>query len=145
MSDIPVVSVVLTEEFVKENTQVVKPVRKPQPAPEPVFRKVWDNYRKIGEVQKNETNKYYVGAGIKDGVKYLHIHEFYYRKRTGDWMPGRTGISIPIAMPIENAIKILTPLEDLLKVIDETTKALATMELADPEHEVYIQLKMKGK
>lgn len=109
------------------------------------MKRIWDNYKVIGEVQKSGSIKFVVAAAIRDGVKYINIREFYIRKRDNVWMPGRDGITIPIAVPIESGKKIITPGKALTDLIDETVVALSTMELLDEANAVYTQKKEKAK
>lgn len=104
-------------------------------------KRLWDNYAIIGEVRKNNKIKFVVGAGIRDGVRYINIREFYIRKRDEVWSPGRDGITIPLLIPVEGATTILTPYKELLKVLEETVEALEVMALADDEGAVYLEPK----
>lgn len=130
MSEMPVVKVTLTQEQAKECNQS--------------FKRLWDNYAIIGEVRKNNKIKFVIGAGIRDGVRYINIREFYIRKKDGVWKPGRDGITIPLMVPVDDATQILKPYEELMKVLKETVEALGVMELSDVNNAVYMPLKEKN-
>lgn len=100
-------------------------------------KRIWDNYAVIGDVQKSTKIKLVVGAGIRDGVRYINIREFYLRKRDGIWKPSKDGITLPIRMPIERGTKVIEPFDDFIKLLYETKEALEIMELSDKEHAVY--------
>ena len=44
-------------------------------------KRIWDNFKEIGEVRKSDSIKFVIAAAIRDGVKYINIREFYKRKR----------------------------------------------------------------
>lgn len=104
-------------------------------------KKLWDNYKEVGYVQKSEKIRLVLGAGIRDGVRYINIREFYLRKRDGIWKPGKDGITIPLKLPIKEATEILTPYTKLLEVLAITVETLESMELEDENNAVYA----KGK
>jgi hypothetical protein len=117
------------------NVKIVGEVEKP--------KRLWDNYTVIGEVRKSDGIKFVVGAGIRDGVKYINVREFYLRKRDGIWNPGRDGITIPINVPIERGTKVIAPYIELIELFAETADALATMPLYDENNAVYAPRKVK--
>ena len=104
-------------------------------------KRIWDNYAVIGEVQKSDRIKFVIGAGVRDGVKYINIREFYLRVRDSIWKPGRDGITIPLQIPIEKGTKIITPYTEVLNVLRETVEALEVMELADEDNAIYAERK----
>ena len=106
-------------------------------------KRIWDNFKEIGEVRKSDSIKFVIAAAIRDGVKYINIREFYKRKRDNVWMPGRDGITIPLVVPIEQGKARLTPYTEMTDVINKTAAELETMELLDEEHAVYIEKKEK--
>lgn len=108
-------------------------------------KRLWDNYRVIGEVQKSDNIKFVVAAGIRDGVRYINIREFYHRKRDGVWNPSKDGITIPIAVPINKGREIIRPYTELIKLIKATVVALAEMPLSDINNAVYVEKKVKEK
>lgn len=103
--------------------------------------RLWDNYTVIGEVQKTDQQKYVVGAGVRDGVRYINIREFYYRKRDGTWNHGKNGVAIPLRVPIEKGTKLITPYLELTELLSQAAEALETMPLSDPQNAVYIERK----
>lgn len=109
----------------------------------PEQKRIWDNYKVIGEVRKSDAIKFVVAAAIRDGVKYINIREFYKRKRDEVWMPGRDGITIPLVVPISKGTARLAPCSELTVLIAKTAAELDTMPLADEAHAVYIAKKEK--
>lgn len=118
-----------------QKATIVKEIEKP--------KRLWDNYQVTGEVQKSDSIKFVVGAGIRDGVKYINIREFYIRKRDGEWKPGRDGITIPLRVPVEKGTKIITPWAELAGLFLETADALEQMKLYDENNAVYAPRKVK--
>ena len=108
------------------------------------IKRLWDNYKVIGEVQKSDKIKQDVGAGIRDGARYLVIREFYYRKKDDSWQPGKDGITVPLELPINNGTERIEPYKHLSNLMDEAAAELRTMALSDKEHAVYMQVKPKG-
>ena len=106
-------------------------------------KRIWDNFKEIGEVRKSDSIKFVIAAAIRDGVKQINIRGFYKRKRDNVWMPGRDGITIPLVVPIEQGKARLTPYTEMIDVINKTAAELETMELLDEEHAVYIEKKEK--
>ena len=106
-------------------------------------KRIWDNFKEIGEVRKSDSIKFIIAAAIRDGVKYINIREFYKRKRDEVWMPGRDGITIPLVVPVNNGADRLTPYSEMAELISKAATELETMELADEEHAVYITKKEK--
>lgn len=104
-------------------------------------KRIWDNYAIIGEVQKSSKIKFVIAAGIRDGVRYINIREFYLRQRDGAWMPGRDGITVPLMIPINDATEIIKPFDEFVKTLYETKDALEIMELEDEENAVYMEAK----
>ena len=95
-------------------------------------KKIWDNYAELFEVQKSDRIKLVVAAGVRDGVKYINVREFYLKISEGVWKPGRDGITVPIKMPIEKGAKIIEPAEAFIEAIKMTVEHLVDMPLADP-------------
>lgn len=110
----------------------------------PTMKRVWDNYKEIGEVRKSGGKKFVVSAAIRDGVKYICIREFYKRQRDENWMPGRDGITIPLVVPINQGTERLNPYTEMIDLISKTAFALETMELADEANAVYVEKKEKN-
>lgn len=105
-------------------------------------KRLWDNYQVVGEVQKSDKIKFVVGAGIRDGVKYVNIREFYYTKRDSTWKPGRDGITIPLLVPIEKGTKLIKPFEGFIDILNKTVEVLSDMPLSDINNAVYIEKKV---
>ena len=106
-------------------------------------KRIWDNYKEIGEVQKSESIKFVIAAAIRDGVKYINIREFYKRKKDNVWMPGRDGITIPLVVPIKQGAERITPYSQMIEIIVKAVDELGTMPLADEANAVYITKKEK--
>jgi len=120
-------------------TKPVLPVKKKEPGK----KRIWDNYKEIGEVKKSDSIKFIVAAAIRDGVKYINIREFYIRKRDGVWRPGRDGITIPLVVPINKGKERLTPYSEMSELFVKAASELDVMDLADEEHAVYVIKKEK--
>lgn len=114
----------------------VAPIPTPRKPAGPKVRVVWDNYEEIGEVLKTESKKIVVGAGIKDGVHYINLREFYITKKEQIWKPSHYGITVPLLRPIEQGTKLLRPYEGLIELLVKTAEYLPTMELYDDEKKV---------
>ena len=111
---------------------------RPAPVPRvPKPKRVWDNYKVIGEVQKSDRIKYVVAAAVRDGVKYINIREFYLKKSEQVWKPSRDGITIPLAIPIEEGTKIIEPYWGLVDMITATMRYAKDMDLYDEANAVY--------
>ena len=134
MSDKPIVRVSLAN---------ATPVKKPKPD-KPKLKRLWDNYQVVGEVRKSDRIKFVIGAGIRDGVRYINIREFYLKKSDETWMPGRDGITIPLKVPVETGTKMLEPWADLAGLLLEAADTLAGMELYDEDNAVYIEKKERN-
>lgn len=101
-------------------------------------KRIWDNYKVIGEAQKSDSIKFVVAAGIRDGVRYINVREFYKRKKDNVWMPGRDGITIPLVSPIKEGTALITPYLAMTKLFEETSKELNVMPLSDEANAVYM-------
>lgn len=110
-------------------------------------KRVWDNYREIAEVRKNDRLKFVIAAGARNGYRCLCIREFYLRQRDGVWMPGRDAVVIPLTAPLNqnnlSKLEMIHPAEDLLAKMPEAIEYAKNMALADPEHEVWFTPKSK--
>lgn len=106
-------------------------------------KRLWDNYKVVGEVMKSDSIKIVVGAGIRDGVRYINLREFYIRKRDGVWNPGRDGLTIPLKVPVEKGTRIIEPYTTIIGLLADTADVLATMELMDENNAVYAPRKVK--
>lgn len=106
-------------------------------------KRLWDNYKVIGEVMKSDSIKIVVGAGIRDGVRYINLREFYMRKRDGVWNPGRDGLTIPLKVPVEKGTKIIEPYMTIIGLLADTADELMLMELFDEKNAVYAPRKVK--
>lgn len=67
-------------------------------------KKIWDNCKVIGEVNKSERTKLRVELTTRDGVKYINIREWYMTKKDLEWKPGISGFAIPLLLPIEGEL-----------------------------------------
>lgn len=110
---------------------------------EPKAKRIWDNFKEVGEVQKSGAIKFVVSAAIRDGVKYINIREFYKRKRDDVWMPGRDGITMPLVVPVNDGKERLMPYSEMSALLSKAASELDVMELADEANAVYIIKKEK--
>lgn len=108
-------------------------------------KRLWDNYMVIGEVQKSDKIKFVVGAGVRDGVRYFNIREFYYVKRDDEWKPGRDGITVPITVPIKKGTEFIGPFDNLIALLLESKSTLNSMPLSDINNAVYVDKKVRNK
>jgi hypothetical protein len=100
-------------------------------------KKIWDNYKVIGEVRKSEAIKFVVAAAYRDGVQYINIREFYLRKKDNEWRPGRDGITVPVIIPVNGGkerVHTYTQLGDLMAT---AVAELAVMPMEDAENAVW--------
>ena len=100
-------------------------------------KKIWDNYKVIGEVRKSEALKFVVAAAYRDGVQYINIREFYIRKRDNVWMPGRDGITVPVTIPVNGGKEIVHTYAQLCVLLGATVDELAEMPMEDAENAVW--------
>lgn len=108
------------------------------------LKKLWDNYAAVGEVKKSDKIKFVIGAGIRDGVRYLNIREFYYNKTEEVWKPGRDGITIPLKTLINNGTETIEPYKDFIEALEKASDTLSNMALEDEENAVYVEPKRRG-
>lgn len=106
-------------------------------------KKIWDNYKEIGEVRKSDGIKFVIAAATRNGFRYINIREFYLRKKDNVWRPGRDGITMPLKAPLNNGEQFINPYEDMIKALREAANAAATMDLDDPTNAVYMEVKDK--
>jgi hypothetical protein len=104
-------------------------------------KKVWDNYKELFEIQKSDRIKFVVAAATRDGFRYINIREFYLRQRDNEWKPGRDGITIPLKAPLNKGTSFIEPGAEMIKAIEEASKYVADMELADDANAVWYQPK----
>ena len=107
------------------------------------MKRVWDNYKVIGEIQKSDSIKIVVAAAIRDGVRYVNLREFYIRKKDNQWMPGRDGLTIPLVIPIKKGTEILKPLKEIVPLLTKTAKELITMPIEDANNAVFMERREK--
>lgn len=109
-------------------------------------KRLWDNYRVITEVPKTERLKFVVAAGTRDGFRCIVIREFYYSRPTNEWKPGRDGIIVPILSPMrgyfddDGKIITLPVFASLIQAITEAYEVASTMDLADPNNSIWLEV-----
>lgn len=106
-------------------------------------KKIWDNYEEIGEVRKSDNIKFVIAAATREGFRYVNIREFYFRKRDGQWLPGKDGLTLPVLMPIDKGTNVLKPVEAMLSMLTTASNAALGMELADDNKAVWYTPKEK--
>lgn len=113
-------------------------------------RKLWDNYKEIASVQKNERLKFVVAAGTRDGFRCISIREFYFVKRDNVWKPGKDGILIPLISPLKttkkpdgNPPEMLYPMRELQSILPGAVEIAAAMELEDENNAMWINTSTK--
>ena len=100
-------------------------------------KRIWDNYKVIGETLKSDRIKLVVAAAIRDGVKYINIREFYLRQRDNEWRPGRDGITVPINILINEGTDAIFPFCAFTTLLSAAAKELKDMPLYDSNNAVY--------
>ena len=100
-------------------------------------KKIWDNYKEIGEVRKSEAIKLVVAAAYRDGVQYINIREFYLRKKDNEWRPGRDGITIPVVIPVNEGKELVHSYETFVEVLAKAVDELSTMPMEDEANAVW--------
>lgn len=98
-------------------------------------RRVWDNYKHLGEVLKSDRTKLVFELVARDGVKYLNIREWYCRKTDNVWRPSLKGLSIPIAIPVGDEIEM--PVNILAEIAQEAIDLSSQFAIQDEENEVW--------
>lgn len=100
-------------------------------------KRIWDNYQEIGEVLKSDSNKFVIAAAVRDGIRYINVREFYFRKRDGVWKPGKGGLAIPMAIPVKKGKEIIMPYTQFHGLLHKAAEIVKTLELYDEEHAIY--------
>ena len=100
-------------------------------------KKIWDNYKVIGEVRKSDAIKFVVAAAYRDGVQYINIREFYLRKKDNEWMPGRDGITVPVIIPVNGGKERVHTYTQLGDLMTAATAELAVMPMEDAANAVW--------
>ena len=107
------------------------------------LKRIWDNYKVVGEAQKNERLKFVIATGTRDGYRCVIIREFYLRKADNTWRPGRDGIIIPLISPLKGMFnedgtpQTVLPFNQMLAALPAAYEEARTMELFDKENEVW--------
>jgi hypothetical protein len=107
-------------------------------------KKIWDNYKVIGEVRKSDAIKFVVAAAYRDGVQYINIREFYLRKKDNEWRPGRDGITVPVIIPVNGGKERVHTYSQLDDLMTAAAAELAVMPMEDAENAVWYTSK-EGK
>lgn len=100
-------------------------------------KRIWDNYKVIGETLKSDRIKLVVAAAIRDGVKYINIREFYLRQRDNEWRPGKDGITVPINIPINKGTEMIFPYDAFNTLLSAAAEELKDMPLYDSNNAIY--------
>lgn len=97
---------------------------------------LYTNDVEVAEVLKAPSSKLVVSIVVHDGVKYLHIHEWYKKKTDEEWKPGLKSVSVPVKYPDVEGL----PQDVLQKFVDAINKTISvadTIPLDDPNNYVY--------
>ena len=111
----------------------------------PKPKRIWDNYQEVAEVIKSDYEKFVIAAAARDGVKYLNIREFYFKRSEGIWKPGRDGITIPLLVPVEKGTRLITPFPEFAEALAKASLVAEGLELYDADKAVYYTPKEKNK
>lgn len=107
------------------------------------MKRIWDNYEVVGEVRKSDGIKFVVGVGTREGFRYINIREFYFRKRDGEWKPGRDGITIPLIAGLNKGAEFIKPFEVMVGMLNEASERAATMDLMNEENAVWAEMRVR--
>lgn len=102
-------------------------------------KRIWDNCRLIGEVQKTPFTKLVVELVARDGIKIVNIREWYMKRSTNEWKPGINGFGIPIMIPIDD--KKMGPIQEVLKLIGICLAEAPEFPIEDEANAVYAKEK----
>lgn len=97
---------------------------------------LWDNYKRIGELQTTDHKKIIIGSACREGVKYVNLHEWYALKSAPtEWKPSNRGISLPVDAIIgeENVEGVA---EEIVSLMHEALSVIVDMPIHDPLGEV---------
>lgn len=116
-------------------------------------RRLWDNFEQIAVIQKSYKLRICINAATRDGFRCVTIREQYLRKEDNTWQPGRSGIVIPLHVPLHRTRKpdtndmpvIIHPMSEFLPAFIKAIEYAETMDLADPEKAVFIYSKTEEK
>lgn len=114
---------------------------------------LWDNHEEVAFIQKSRALSFHISACTRNGYRYVTIRECYKSREDGLWRPGKNGLSIPLMMPLNRTktpdpntpIKIIHPMQEFVLAIQQAFEIASTMELADPENEVWVYPKNKSE
>ena len=104
-------------------------------------KRIWDNYKEIGEVRKSDAIKFVIAAATREGYRYINIREFYFQKKNGVWKPGRDGITIPLKAPVNKGEQFITPYAKLINMLGIAAEHVETMDLLDEDNAIWAEMK----
>ena len=110
---------------------------------EPKMKRIWDNFIEIGEVRKSDAIKFVIAAATRKGYRYLNIREFYHRKKDGEWVPGRDGITIPLIAPLNKGEEFISPYKDLIMMMATAADTLKEMDLINEDNAIWAETKQR--
>jgi hypothetical protein len=100
-----------------------------------VPRKIWDNCKLIGEIQKSPSTRLRVELVARDGVKYINVREWYIKKSEGIWKPGMSGLAIPVQLPIDGNLANVA--HDLTNMVLDAVSQSSNFAIEDESNAVY--------
>lgn len=104
-------------------------------------KKLWDNCKFIGEIQKTAKTKLRCELVARDGIKYVNIRQWYFKNSDGTWKPGLEGLAVPVMVPIDG--EIVNTANNLVDLINQALDQADTFAIQDPLHEVWYTPKEK--
>ena len=107
------------------------------------MKRIWDNYEVVGEIRKSDGIKFVVAAATREGFRYINIREFYYRKKDGEWKPGRDGITIPLKAGINKGERFIEPFASLYEMLAVAASKAEKMDLMNKDKAVWAVKKEK--
>lgn len=109
---------------------------------DPSMKRIWDNRIIIGEIRRSQGKIIRVELTARDGIKYITLRDFNCATN-GEMFPGKGGITLPIAVPINNGENIITPFVELLELFNQAFKESESFEIFNEKNMVYGRLTLE--
>jgi len=104
------------------------------------MRRIWDNYKIIGEVTRSTDKKFIVAAAYRDGVPYICVQVFWHNRDADEWYPTKSNISIPLIIPVNDGLRRVRTYKKLTKLMEQASEELQGMPMEDSAHSVWKQV-----
>lgn len=106
------------------------------------MKKIWDNYRVIGEFKKSKATKVVVSLGARDGVKCINIRAWYLKKNCTEWSPAFEGIVVPLAGIVDEQLNQEIG-QQFINLINQAMQEAPAFAIEDAANAVYVPKKEK--